>query len=600
MASRALIERPHVAKAHESGTSSLPAAVPAPIDAYTPYSHEWSNSDGTVSAVVSSGPRFYQDASGTWQQIDLHVVAGSDGSYLPRANANIASLGDVASGTAATLQTSAGPISLSHPGANAISGLLSTDGLSLSYPAALSGGLGLSEQFLSEGFEEAVTIPTVASPGSYQDTFSFPSGVTTNVTDEALQFFSDGTQIAQFGPAYATDSYEGGAVAQADISITSSSGSSVTVSVAAPSQWLDDPARVFPVTIDPAATLTTGTSCGTTSSFSGYDNCDTYDSQDAPYGFNNDDVGYYAYPYLRVGSPATCTNGQDDYPNCTIVTTHTDLQFPIYDVGGATGDPGYNVTSATLSLTLESDQLNPPAPSPSAHSYNLHEDQSAIGTNTYWENQPTWGPEYSSGTTQPSGPYSWNVTSIANDWMRQAQVPYGISISADDEDDPSAFRVFYSADAGEYAPSLYMTWAGNPGPAQNLTATPASTSTTVTWTAADPNGGSIADYYLTEYNGNFTQAYQQVTICGSCTLSYTFTGETPLTTYGFWIYDTNNYGSGSEPTSTTATTTVGQPGPPTNLSATAGPVHGPGELGPAHQQRRPGSQRLLHIGRGQR
>ena len=558
---------PRVVHQHNSvSTQHRPGPVvlsTARQDVYTPFSHDWINSNGSHTEVISQGPSYYQDSQG-WHQIDLHPTRGVDGRYRPRGSAIQVSLGASATDQVAAVSTSAGTISLSHPDASSVAPTLATDGFNLRYKAALSQGRDLLERPTPGGFEESVVLPNSSAPGSYQESFGVPSGVTATQDAYGVAFAdSSGHKLAHYGFGYATDSFHGGAVTQVAVTLVSQHADTITVSVSVPPSWLASPARVFPITIDPTWSVYTGpySSCGYTYSYSSYNSCDDYVASDNYYG------QYSGYSYLRVGSPATCDDG-GTYPNCDFTRDRMLLQFPVDSYGTAGGVCRF-VSSATLNLDLESD-VNPVGYA-SYHYYYLSGLASPFGNDTDWANQPatdSYG-AYSSYYTAPGGPYSWDVTSIASHFFDCNEAAYGIEVTADAEQDPSAFRVFYSADYGYgYGPSLTVNYVDPTSAPQAVSVYPAAESANVYWSQPSYLGdGTISSYTVVTYlNGSYVSS---TTVCGSC-YSAAVSGLADNTTYGFEVYATDESGAGTYSSELLATTPIEPPGPPTSVSATTG------------------------------
>ncbi|MEA2635502.1 MAG: hypothetical protein QOH92_2269 [Chloroflexota bacterium] len=111
-----------------------------------------------------------------------------------------------------------------------------------------------------------------------------------------------------------------------------------------------------------------------------------------------------------------------------------------------------------------------------------------------------------------------------------------------------------------------VTPATVPSAPTNVSATDASTQATVSWNAPSSNGGAlISAYTVTPYNGN--NAGTPVQVSGS-TLSTTISGLTNGMSYTFQATASNSAGTG--PAATSNLVVVGAPGPPQNVSATAG------------------------------
>lgn len=245
-----------VRQAEQSGT---PVTVPGST---TETATLQANPDGTLTSQLSPGPVRYQDAAGNWPNIDLSLVQRQDGSLVAtgaKASARFAPAAGPA-GTA-TLPTSAGDVVLSHTDAVA-GGSLKVVGGTATYPGALPGGRDLVEKLLVSGFEESVVLHSAVDPGFYTAVLSLPVGVTAKSGGSGVLLVDgSGLTVGSVGGGYAHDSIVNGSGEGVSAPVTTQLvkqiGPSLTVQIGVDPQWLTDPARVFPVTIDPVFTANT-------------------------------------------------------------------------------------------------------------------------------------------------------------------------------------------------------------------------------------------------------------------------------------------------------------------------------------------------------
>ncbi len=105
-----------------------------------------------------------------------------------------------------------------------------------------------------------------------------------------------------------------------------------------------------------------------------------------------------------------------------------------------------------------------------------------------------------------------------------------------------------------------------PGPPTNVSAMPANSSATVSWTAPADGGRSITSYTITATPGDQTAA-KTMTVAGNLT-STSFSGLTNGTSYTFTVAATNGVGTGHSSTPSAPITPATHPDKPTSVVAT--------------------------------
>lgn len=390
------------------------------------------NPDGTFTTSVSARPVRYRDSAGNWRSLSLALpgsgarrAASAAGPWAARvADQGGAIDGLVQSGPAGS-QFSWSPSGMANV-AIAAAGSSS----SATYPQALSGGRDVVEQVTADGAEESVVVPTRAALGSatgaYRDVFTVPAGVTGRQakalgdgSSPGVEFVnSTGAVVASFGGGSAADSSGSlglpGGVGPADreparspviTRLIGQSGSQVTVEVGAPAAWLADPARVFPVTIDPH--MTAGTSWNGDASSSG--SFDAYVDQANP----TQAEGTYDPTNLKVGYRPV---------NAGSYNSATYVGFNLGDFN----DSENHVLSASLSLNNIYDY--------SCTALDVAVTSAGSGWNPSgltWNQQPglvgptvskSYAHGYPSGACSAAARESYDVTAIAQDW---ANGPHG-------------------------------------------------------------------------------------------------------------------------------------------------------------------------------
>ncbi|MEV1282668.1 hypothetical protein AB0J00_07350, partial [Modestobacter sp. NPDC049651] len=310
----------------EARSSKTPVVVE---EATTASSQTVAHPDGTFSTSVSAQPERFKDDAGDWRPLDLSLpsaggrrqASAADDSSGRVADRSGATDGLIQSGSAGSV-FSWGPVGMVDV---AIAGRAPTtrqtgepvataDPTVAAYPDALSGGRDVVVRVTATGAEESVIVPTRAALGSptgaYRDEFTVPAGVTAQQVSDAagmpsgVEFVdSSGALVATFdkgaahetvGPAGADGLPVQPAVAPVAVRLVSQAGSRVTVEMSVAADWLADPARIYPVTIDPWFTQVTSIDQDTnaTKSYA------TYDDEAFP------NQNYWSYDYngdLQVG-----------------------------------------------------------------------------------------------------------------------------------------------------------------------------------------------------------------------------------------------------------------------------------------------------------
>lgn len=127
------------------------------------------------------------------------------------------------------------------------------------YAGLMPGGRDLQLDVTAGGVRESVVLPDRAgalTAPSYSDVFTVPAGVTARQGAGGVEFVDPlGALVASFGGGHAFDSAPSDSAEPAHAPVAaglgSQTGRQVTVTVGVDRVWLADPARVFPVTIDP-------------------------------------------------------------------------------------------------------------------------------------------------------------------------------------------------------------------------------------------------------------------------------------------------------------------------------------------------------------
>lgn len=390
----------------------------------------YANPDGSQTAFITSTPtRSYDPVSGLWRPLNLALVSQADGSLVANWNPGGARLlpgGDVA------VTTSAGNALVHHSGA--ATGIPQIVDRTATYGAALAGAdLVISLQV--DGFEESVVLPNTSSPGVYDDEITLPPGVVAEQAGDSIQLVdANGLRVAGFGGGQAHDA--AGAEVPVRMSVLSQVGQVATVSAAVDPSWLTAPQRVAPVTIDPVW-----------AGNSGANGFDTYVNSD------NCSGDYSGLVELRAGSDnrgrLACGLGAGTL--FRVARSYLRFNVPI--------EAGSLVTSAKLYLV----ETGTPV-STVGTDYQVFALRSAPTSNTNWSNQP--GSSVTGDVQFLTGPgvYTWNITPLAINWVRDPANNFGVGLNAIDETSGSTIRTFNSGQAAQETPTLQLTYTGTSSP----------------------------------------------------------------------------------------------------------------------------------------
>ena len=222
-------------------------------------------SDGRVQAEISQTPVHYRDSRGAWKPIDLGVKPDTAGGFAlsNTTNAFTSRFGDAtdrlvrfeANGRHLELGL-AGPAAKVSP---------KVDGSTVTYPAA-AGGADLVYEVTSTTLQENLVLAK-APAGGFSVTFTLKTGGLTAVQrgDGSIAFVgrggADGREYFVMPAPYMFDSkddagFDVGKVMSRKVGQTvTQRGNTAEITLTADAAWLADPARVYPVTIDPTVKI---------------------------------------------------------------------------------------------------------------------------------------------------------------------------------------------------------------------------------------------------------------------------------------------------------------------------------------------------------
>ncbi|MDX2973376.1 RHS repeat-associated core domain-containing protein [Kribbella solani] len=467
-------------------------------------SSTWANPDGTMTTEAHAAPVRFKDVKGAWQSIDLTLAKGTDGTVAPLGHGfglqlgkrNGAVGGVFASATAGTGRQVEwmAPWKLPEP---------SIDGTTAMY-AEVQPGVDLKLDARRTGFETDLVVKERPAAAPVWRIPLRTKGLTARQSAGGAIEFVDAKNVVRsripVGQMWdaVTDEHTKMPVNNVPVkmAVEQAAPGKATLVLAPDPAWFMDPARVFPITVDPTYEVST-----TRPSF------DTWVQSAYP-----DDLS--GTIDLRVGMNGTKTE-------------RTFMNFATAPFAGR------DVLSSFLSVW----QYGGVSCTPTV--VNVRAVQ-PVSTATRWANQPTLGAVYGSlNTTKgfssacPGGRIEIPMTSLAQAWSTASYPTGGLALVAANEADVNSWKRFY-ASGGPADPYISFTWNRTPNAPATVETTEAvayaapgeSTSSMYSPTrrpwvrtkATDPDGNTVK--YVFEFMTGSN------TVVGTCTSSVYASGTT--------------------------------------------------------------------------
>ena len=408
------------------------------------------------------------------------------GRCRPRRRPERLGLGPRAGGDTATVDTPAGLIVLRHPEAAPTPGRAEKN--KATYPKALPGGVDLTLAPTPDGFKETVTLPDAKAPATYLDEFALPEGVTARQGEGGVEFVdAEGTVLGVFRHGVAYDAaFPGagvGATAPVSTRLLSQEASKATVEVSVSPEWVADPQRTFPVTVDPAFTRYTTPGNGSRDTF--------------VLNGSASDISYSAHPWLVVGNP---DGGIHKYRSLLY-----------FNLDGLPTGPDVFVDSFQSYANVYSWHAPTCTPTPmEVWGLGSVAGGGAFADSVTWNSQPPVAGVAPVSTSSfakgpagcPAGRRNLDIHSVAQGWLHGTTPNNGIELKAANEADTSQYKAFYSGDSGYgdlLAPFIHIVY--NRQPSAITPVAPAAGARLATTTpmlsvtpSTDPEGGPL--FYL--------------------------------------------------------------------------------------------------------
>jgi RHS repeat-associated protein len=469
----------------------------------------WQNADGSLTERLSQGPANYRDASGAWQPIDPSLVRGSDGRLHQRANgfglsfaggtgvsgasAALTAAGAGAVRAAAVAQNASstgqlvdvslgggGAVAWSLAGANQVTPSVSADGTTTTYPGILA---GTTLQLTSEnyGVKESLLLSSAAAG----NTWTFPlalTGVSLSQSSAGVWQLVDtsGNVVATLPLPEAWDSnvdpHSGLAATTTNVTYALSTVAGVEqLTMTLDPAWLADPARVFPVTVDPTVYVSIDGQ-----KLSTYVDGGNEDKPNTNYLNYSGETGF-----LKIGNDNTNDFDQSflEYPSGVAGTGYniSAAQFAVYDQHQWNSSTSYGYTVYAVGAPW----------SPSTITWNNRPgvQGSPLGTWTGSSNNKACGPTTSGGR--------WEYTNLdagaMNNFAARGYQWFGLTLTTpNNSTDSNYWKVFDSSQVSGCSPYVQLTYNPDVPPQVDsmspLDGTPVSTLTPqLTATGHDPD-----------------------------------------------------------------------------------------------------------------
>jgi RHS repeat-associated protein len=358
-----------------------PSTDPQPVmSLWNATSRTYAEPDGSFQAQIFPEPVNYEDPSGSWAPIVNTLVASAAPGSAARNQAGPYALELPArlGSTPVRIQTEGSWLSFSLLGANATG---SVSGTSDTFSGAMP-GVDIIYTALNDGVKEVTRLQNADAPSSFTYTLATSPDLTAQQMKDGGVAFVDRSGRSRFVIPAPVVHDTAGVAGPVTMSLqTTPAASAIAVSV--DPSWLSDPARVFPVEIDPTVTFGPSRQC-----------------------------------YIQSAAPTTSSCGSSVEVGGGSAIDRTLLQF---DVSSVPSDS--TVTNAELGLHLGT-------ASAVAAAISLHQVMTAWDSTASWNyasgGNVAWStpggdfdpaPSYTTTVGPTVGSYHWYPTQLVQGWV---------------------------------------------------------------------------------------------------------------------------------------------------------------------------------------
>jgi YD repeat-containing protein len=360
------------------------------IDYRTEYSKRFMNPDGTLTEKIYKNPIHYKDSSGKWENIDSTLVENSDGTVQNQANSFQVKLQKKAKSGPFSFSKDGASVSFSPTFANDISS--NTKGNRSEYKD-ITTNTDLIQDIVPKGLKETILIKGSDAP----TTFSFEMNLQ-NLTyevqkDGSVAFYRPNSTTPEFFMVkpFAVDAKQN---VFNDISykFEKDSAGKTLVTITLDPNWVKDPNRSFPITLDPTMTIQN-------------------EVDDTFIGSANPTTNYGLWSHQYIGNSATFGTTR------TLIWLH----LPSLPSGAV-------ITNSTFSV--DNTNVYAPVGQPVVEVHRVNANWA--GGSATWSNanQIPIGGIDSSYTATNTAPLVWNMdlTQLTKDWYNGIQPNYGVEL----------------------------------------------------------------------------------------------------------------------------------------------------------------------------
>ena len=401
---------------------------------------------GAYRTEVSAPPVHFRDAGGRGSPIDTTLVDSEvwGEAYTNAAGAVRVSLPEDLSRGAVSATSTSGTISYRLLDA---SGVPWAAGSTATYVDALAGGVDVRFRATSDGVKEEIILPAAGSSSSFRAEFSLDEGVrAVPNAHRGIDFVStSGDLVGALAPpvmwdaTYETGDQEGWSEA---VALRVVSESPLIVETAADPGWLADPARVYPVVVDPWVTMQPT-------------DRDTF---------------------IRSGTDAASINNTHHSIRVGYEGANLTRGLIKFDVAQAIGEPA-RVREALMKMKSHTQTVGTAVMGMSVHELT----QSFVDAQTNWNNRATstaWtnvgGTHVSAATSTNTaigggsfGWEEWYVQSLVQKWLNDPGANHGVLVKSTNEASANAVSFhswnYANATGQSVAPHVVIFWSALTG-----------------------------------------------------------------------------------------------------------------------------------------
>ena len=410
----------------------LPPAPQELTEKRTAYSREFALPDGSRKVEVFLDPIHYRDAAGTFQPIDKAVLASKKpgfayenikndlATYFPAEGGAGGPVRVEKGGTSLEMRP-LGPAALSPASPLPAAQVLANN---ITYLDALPGAT-LTYTVLPGALKEAILLKDASAPATYEFRLEASGLFPQESEDGSIAFVDEqGTPQLLLPRPWAKDSSPGSELVDLTQAIRPD-GEGYMLTVSLDPAWLTDPARVFPVLIDPTVE---------TQSVSQ----DTFISPDYPTS------SYSSRSYVRMGTD----NSYGDVESLVKFNLPNLTEYP-------------QIQQASISL-----YKNYPGKEPGTNTISAYRVTSSWTNSVTWNTRPSLAasPDSQTSGDGPGGWYSFDITESVEKWYAGTATNYGTQFKGTHDAHLNS-REFRSSEYSDpaYKPKLTIVYlAGDP------------------------------------------------------------------------------------------------------------------------------------------